>query len=87
MDRHLNRFSFTVLLTGSWLVVPNLAQACAVCFGDPNDPTVIGIKVAMFSMLGVTGGVLGGFASFFIYLHRRSKAMLADSPESDSRAV
>ena len=87
MYRHLNRFNFTVLLTGTWLVVPDLARACSTCFGAPDDPAVIGIKVAMFSMLGVTGGVLGGFASFMIYLHRRSKAMLADSPESDSRAV
>ena len=83
MRRHLNRFNYTALLTGTWLVVPNLAQACSTCFGAPDDPTIIGIKVAMFSMLGVTGSVLGGFASFFIYLRKKSKASLASGTESD----
>ncbi|MCH7858533.1 MAG: hypothetical protein IID14_02410 [Candidatus Marinimicrobia bacterium] len=82
MYRHLNRFNFTVLLTGTWLVVPDLARACSTCFGAPDDPAVIGIKVAMFSMLGVTGTVLGGFASFFIHLHRKSNALLAASAKS-----
>ena len=77
MRRHLNRFSYTVLLTGIWLVVPDLARACSTCFGAPDDPAIVGIKVAMFSMLGVTGSVLGGFASFFIYLRKKSKASLA----------
>ena len=83
MYRHLNRFNFTVLLTGTWLVVPDLARACSTCFGAPDDPAVIGIKVAMFSMLGVTGTVLGGFASFFIYLRKKSKASLAAEVKSD----
>lgn len=83
MRRHLNRFSFTVLLTGTWLVVPDLVQACSTCFGAPDDPAVIGIKVAMFSMLGVTGSVLGGFASFFIYLHKKSKTSPPAGVKSD----
>ncbi len=83
MRRHLNRFNYAVLLAGTWLVVPDLAQACSTCFGAPDDPAVIGIKVAMFSMLGVTGSVLGGFASFFIYLHKKSKASLAAGIKSD----
>ncbi len=83
MRHQLNHFSFTVLLTCSWLVVPNLAQACSTCFGAPDDPTIIGIKVAMFSMLGVTGSVLGGFASFFIYLRKKSKASLTAEVKSD----
>ena len=82
MYRHLNRFNFTVLLTGTWLVVPDLARACSTCFGAPDDPAVIGIKVAMFSMLGVTGTVLGGFASFFIHLQRKSNALLAARAKS-----
>ena len=82
MYRHLNRFNFAVLLTGTWLVVPDLARACSTCFGAPDDPAVIGIKVAMFSMLGVTGTVLGGFASFFIHLYRKSNALLAASAKS-----
>ena len=83
MRRHLNRFNPAVLLTGIWLVAPDLVQACSTCLGAPDDPVVLGIKVAMFSMLGVTGGVLGGFATFMIYLHKKSKALAAADAASD----
>jgi hypothetical protein len=59
----------------SWLclAVPRAALACPVCFGDSDSPMAIATNMGIIAMLVVVAGVLGGFASFFIYLMRRAK--------------
>jgi hypothetical protein len=54
----------------AWLAVavPRAALACPVCFGDANSPLII-------AMLVVVAGMIGAFATFFIYLNRRAKRM------------
>jgi heme/copper-type cytochrome/quinol oxidase subunit 2 len=47
--------------------------ACAVCFGPPNSPQTQGVQVLIFTLLGVTGVVLGGFAWMIVYLVRRAR--------------
>jgi len=34
------------------------AYACTACFGDPESSQTQGMNAAIFTMLGVTGGVL-----------------------------
>lgn len=51
---------------------PGSSQACPNCYSDPNAPTAQGMKMAVISLLGVTGGVLMAFGSFFLFLRRRS---------------
>lgn len=63
----------------SWLVfaAPRVALACPVCFGQNDSPMALAMNMGILAMLIVVAGVLGGFASFFIYLMRRAKLVAA----------
>jgi len=68
----------------SWLFIagmPGAALACPVCFGNSDSPMAIAMNMGIFAMLIVVAGVLGGFASFFIYLMRRAKMAAANESE------
>ncbi len=48
-------------LTWAWGIVlagSNLAQACAVCFGDPDSDMVKGAKAGVWVMVGVVYSLL-----------------------------
>ena len=47
--------------------------ACPVCFGQSDSPMAVATNMGIIAMLVVVAGVLGAFASFFIYLMRRAK--------------
>jgi hypothetical protein len=64
---------FTFLL----LAAPRAAFACPVCFGQNDSPMALAINMGIIAMLVVVAGVLGAFASFFIYLMRRAKRVAA----------
>jgi len=48
------------------------AFACAACFGQSDSRMAQGMNMGIFALLLVITAVLGGVASFFIYLARRS---------------
>jgi hypothetical protein len=52
------------------VAAPRVALACPVCFGQNDSPMAWGVYMGIVAMLAVTGGVLFGFASFFLYLVR-----------------
>lgn len=56
------------------LAAPRAALACSVCFGQSDSPLAKGTNMGIYFLLAVTVGVLGGFASFFVYLIRRARA-------------
>jgi hypothetical protein len=62
------------------LLAPRVALACPVCFGQNDSPMASAINMGILLMLGVTGVVLVGFASFFIHLIRRAR--LAAEPDA-----
>jgi hypothetical protein len=70
------RKTFVILML-MLLAVPRAALACPVCFGDSNSPLAIATNMGIIAMLVVVAGVLGGFASFFIYLMRRARRVAA----------
>jgi len=51
------------------------AQACAVCFGDPNSPQTKAVGGGILLLLGCIATVLGGFASLFVYWMVRAKRL------------
>ena len=55
------------------IIQPEVLQACATCFGDPDALATKGMNKAIAAMLGVTGGVLGGFGSLIFVLRQRAK--------------
>jgi|TARA_B110000263_G_C15233903_1_gene476007 hypothetical protein len=62
-----------ILFILSIAVFPEVTYACATCFGNPNAAATQGMNKAILSMLGITGGVLGGVGSSIFILHRRAK--------------
>ena len=72
----MSRFRAFVL-SGLVLAAPRAALACPVCFGQSDSPMAIAMNMGIIAMLIVVAGVLGGFASFFIYLMRRAKLVAA----------
>ena len=63
----------------SWLFIaaPRSALACPVCFGDANSPLAIATNMGIIAMLVVVAGMIGAFATFFIYLNRRARRVAA----------
>ena len=69
--------ALSVLLTVLLLAAPRAAFACPVCFGENDSPMALAVNMGIIAMLVVVAGVLGAFASFFIYLMRRAKRVAA----------
>jgi hypothetical protein len=61
------------------------AWACPVCYGVSDASTIAGVNFAILALLGVTGSVLAGFASFFLYIRKRSRMVLNGSVHSPSK--
>ncbi len=57
------------------------ASACAACFGRTDSPLAAGMNAGIFSLLFVVILVLGGVASFFIYLVRRANQTVASASQ------
>jgi hypothetical protein len=68
------------LITLGLVAAPRAALACPVCFGQNDSPLSWGVYMGIVAMLAVTGGVLVGFASFFLYLVRRTRIAASDTP-------
>lgn len=75
----MNRSSFVKKLMYAAVLamafLPQLASACAVCYGKSDSKLAEGFNWGVLSLLFVVFFVLGSFVVFFIYLARRSAAM------------
>jgi hypothetical protein len=69
----MNKNTHIIILLFILLFVPEMAQACATCFGDPSAPAAQGMNWAIITLLGVTGGVLGGVIATIISIGKRTK--------------
>ena len=74
------------LIAGAFvLVAPALSWACPICFGgDPDSPIAQGVNWAVFTLLGITGGVLSGFVGFIFHLMKRSRHALGHEGVGDT---
>lgn len=66
------------LFTLGVVAAPRAALACPVCFGDANSPLTIATNMGIIAMLVVVAGMIGAFATFFIYLNRRARRVAAE---------
>ena len=69
----MNKNTHIIILLFILLFVPETADACATCFGDPSAPASQGMNWAIITLLGVTGGVLGGIISTIISIGKKDK--------------
>lgn len=51
------------------------AQACAVCFGDPDSPMAKGVIAGVFVLLGAVAVVLVGVAGTSLFWVRRGRRL------------
>ena len=65
------------IFTLGLLAAPRAALACPVCFGNSDSPLAIATNLGIIAMLVVVAGMIGAFATFFIYLNRRAKRVAA----------
>ncbi len=74
----MRQFLFRAFVT-SWLFIaaPRAALACPVCFGNSDAPMAIATNMGIIAMLVVVVGMVGAFATFFIYLNRRARRVAA----------
>ena len=70
--RHVARLH-PALVAAALLLMPRLAGACAVCFGDPDSPSSRGLTVAVLFLVGVIVAVLAGVALFAVSMLRRNE--------------
>lgn len=54
------------------VLVPNLASACAACYGVSDDPMARGMNMGIFTLLIVVVGVLTGIAGVGVFFAVRS---------------
>ena len=66
------------ILTLGLLGAPRAALACPVCFGNSDSPLAIATNMGIIAMLVVVAGMIGAFATFFIYLNRRARRVAAE---------
>ncbi len=76
--KRCNKLKWAGLITVTALALhADAARACAACFGKTDSPLAAAMNWGIFSLMAVVVSVLGGIASFFIYLARRSAAQNA----------
>jgi hypothetical protein len=63
-----------------WLCSPSSLLACAACFGKSDSNMARSLNAGIFSLMAVIVTVLGGAASFFVFLSRKA-ASTAKAPE------
>jgi hypothetical protein len=78
--RMLTRSAAVVMM----ISVVEIANACPVCYGDPQSSTSDGLTYAIVALLSITGGVLSGVVAFFVYVRKRSKLTLNGSVDAPS---
>jgi hypothetical protein len=70
--RALRGASLLVLAASLWLAGAGQAWACGSCYGLADGPMIDAARLGIWFMLGTVALVQGGFAAFFVYLHRRA---------------
>jgi hypothetical protein len=70
-------FHWKTLLAAVWVLLassmPFAAQACSVCYGEPDSPASKGLTWAIVALGGIVGVVLSGFVAFFVHANRSSR--------------
>jgi hypothetical protein len=63
-----------------WMAGAAEARACGSCYGLADGPMIDAARLGIWFMLGTTILVQGGFAAFFVYLHRRASRAARPAP-------
>lgn len=86
MNAFFRKIPAATLIT-ALLLAPRPLLACAACFGQSNDQMAVGMNWGIASLLVVIVGVLGGIASFFVYIARKSSTVPGPEDSSTTRGT
>ena len=75
------------LVVSAVLAAASIADACPVCFGDPNAQMTKGAEQGVWFLLGIMLLVQIGFGVFFFYLRRRAQRFHDPLPRPVFRLV
>lgn len=73
---------FAPLLALAALAYPSAAQACSVCFGDPESPMTKGAVAGVYVMVGFISFVLMGIAGTACFWMVRGRRLAISQPTS-----
>jgi hypothetical protein len=83
---------FSAILVAALVSHSESVFACAACYGGKSDsPLAAGMNWGIFSLMGVVVCVLGGIATFFVFLAKRAAmaappALPGEMPDSTQKA-
>jgi hypothetical protein len=58
--------------------------ACSACYGKSDSNMARSLNASIFTLMGVVVTVLGGAASFFVFLAKKAAALAQAEPSADS---
>ena len=61
-------------------LVPDIAAACAVCFGAAQSDAVQGLQAGILLLLGMVALVFAGVGGFLLAARRRIRRLAAQAP-------
>lgn len=71
--RRIGHQLLSSLIVPATLILPTVAAACPVCFGEPDSATTRGLKAAIALLSGAATLVLGGIGAVVVGIARRAK--------------
>ena len=74
---------FSAIATVALVFHSESASACAACFGKSDSPLAAGMNWGIFSLLGVVVCVLGGIATFFVFLAKKAAMTATPAPQGE----
>ena len=69
----MNRIIIILPIYVLFFIAPDIISACATCYGAPDAQATMGMNWAIITLLGVTGGVLGGMIKTIISIWKKTK--------------
>ncbi len=64
------------LVFGLTVFALEVVWACATCYGAPETQATLGMNGAIWTLLGITGGVLSGVVAGIISLRNKANSFL-----------
>ncbi|MDX1630390.1 MAG: hypothetical protein R3234_00875 [Thermoanaerobaculia bacterium] len=73
-----------ILASAALLLLPELARACAVCYGSAEGEMIDGARASVLFLLGLTYLLLGGGIGL-VFVARRRTGAKQENEEGDDR--
>ncbi len=81
-SRNLGACTWLIAACACVLLAADRADACAVCFGDPESPMAKGVVAGVFVLIAVVGVVLIGVAGTGLcWISRSRRLARLENPE------